>query len=78
MTYGPTGPPDYDGLDRLLRGRGRYLEGGGHRDHRHVQGRRPDQTELGWAVAAEAVAAVAFDRDVPVGELHGACCCPSP
>ncbi len=72
VTYGPAGPPDYDGLDELLRPAAvSTWKAADTWTTRHVQGRPPDQTELGWAVAAEAAAAVAFDRDVPVGELHG-------
>jgi len=72
VTYGPAGPPDYDGLDELLRPAAvntwRAADGW---TTRHVLGRPPDQTELGWAVAADAAAAVAFDRDVPLEQVHG-------
>lgn len=72
VTHAPTGPPDYDGLDRLLRPAAvASWRAADTWTTRYVRGRPPDQAELGWAVAADAAAAVAFDHDVPLGAVRG-------
>ena len=72
MTYGPAGPPDYDGLDELLRPAAvSTWRAADTWTTRHVRARPPDHTELGWKVAADAATAVAFDRDVPLEQVHG-------
>ena len=72
MTYGPAGPPDYDGLDELLRPAAvSTWRAADTWTTSHVRARPLNQTGLGWTVAADAAAAVAFDRDVPLDQVHG-------